>query len=158
LKKVIFISSTGGHLAELLRLSPVFETCDPLIITENTGGSNINSLQKNYGEKVKFLTAGTKHSKLKYPFILAANSIKSLAIFIKFRPGAVVTTGTHTAGPMCCIAKLARKKVIYIETFASVENLSETGKLLYKFADTFIVQHEELNEKYPKALYFGGIF
>ena len=33
-KKVLFISSTGGHLSELLQLSPLFEKYDYNIITE----------------------------------------------------------------------------------------------------------------------------
>ena len=33
-KKVLFISSTGGHLTELLQLSPLFEKYDYHIITE----------------------------------------------------------------------------------------------------------------------------
>ena len=33
-KKVLFISSTGGHLNELLQLSPLFEKYDYNIITE----------------------------------------------------------------------------------------------------------------------------
>ena len=33
-KKVLFISSTGGHLNELLQLAPMFEKYDYNIITE----------------------------------------------------------------------------------------------------------------------------
>ena len=33
-KKVLFISSTGGHLNELMQLSPLFEKYDYKIITE----------------------------------------------------------------------------------------------------------------------------
>ena len=33
-KKVLFISSTGGHLSELLRLKSMFEKYDYSIITE----------------------------------------------------------------------------------------------------------------------------
>ena len=33
-KKVLFISSTGGHLSELLQLAPLFEKYEYNIITE----------------------------------------------------------------------------------------------------------------------------
>ena len=33
-KKVLFISSTGGHLSELMQLAPLFEKYDYHIITE----------------------------------------------------------------------------------------------------------------------------
>ena len=35
---------------------------------------------------------------------------------------------------------------------------TETGKLLYKFADQFYVQWESMLSIYPKAIYLGGIY
>ena len=51
-----------------------------------------------------------------------------------------------------------RKKIIYIESFARCNKPSLTGKIMYKFADIFIVQWEEMLEFFPKAMYGGGIF
>ncbi|MBS6681776.1 MAG: polysaccharide biosynthesis protein, partial [Roseburia sp.] len=33
-----------------------------------------------------------------------------------------------------------------------------TGNLLYRFADQFYVQWEEMLKLYPKAIYKGGIY
>ncbi len=137
-KKVLFISSTGGHLSELLQLSPMFDKYDYFIITEKTK-SNLN-LKEIFPKKVGYLVYGTKRKILTYPFKLLYNCFKSLYYFIKFRPKVVVTTGTHTAGPMCCIAKLFRRKVVYIETLANSKTKTATGRLLYHIADLFIVQ------------------
>ncbi|MDE6848090.1 MAG: polysaccharide biosynthesis protein, partial [Ruminococcus sp.] len=60
--------------------------------------------------------------------------------------------------PMCLIAKIFRKKIIYIESFAKIKSPTATGKLLYKFADKFYVQWESMLEFYPKAKYIGGIY
>ena len=35
-KKVLFISSTGGHIEELMQLKPMFDKYDYHIITEKT--------------------------------------------------------------------------------------------------------------------------
>lgn len=156
MKKVLFISSTGGHLTELLELKKLFQKYDYHIITEKTK-SNL-SLQKEYLGKVNYLFYATKHSKWKYPFILIANCFISLYYFFKIRPDAIITTGTHTAGPMCCIAKIFRKKVIFIETFANIKTKTVAGSIIYKFADLFIVQWESMLELYPKAIYGGWIF
>lgn len=155
-KKVLFISSTGGHLSELMQLSPMFLKYNYFIITEKTK-SNLG-LKKIYPKKVGYLVYGTKRRFLTYPFKLLYNSFKSLFYFIKFRPDVVVTTGTHTAGPMCCIAKLFRKKVIYIETLANSNTKTATGRLLYHIADLFIVQWEDMLKLYPKAKYGGWIY
>ena len=36
MKKVLFISSTGGHLSEMLQLKPMFKKYDYHIVTEYT--------------------------------------------------------------------------------------------------------------------------
>jgi beta-1,4-N-acetylglucosaminyltransferase len=46
-------------------------------------------------------------------------------------------------------------EIIYIESFARVETLSLTGKLLYPFVDRFLVQWPELSKKLGQAEYKG---
>ena len=57
----MFISSTGGHLSELLRLSPMFDKYNYFIITEKTK-SNLG-LKELYPKKVGYLVYGTKRKK-----------------------------------------------------------------------------------------------
>ncbi len=155
-KKVMFISSTGGHLDELLQLKEMFDKFDYTIVTEKTK-SNLN-LFDIYPNKVKYLIYGTKDKILTYPIKLLFNCFKSLFIYIKERPKYIITTGAHTAGPMCCIGKIFGSKIIFIETFANSETKSVTGKLIYLFADLFIVQWEDMLKLYPKATYGGWIY
>ena len=156
MKKVLFISSTGGHLKELLELKSLFTKYDSYLITEKTK-STIN-LKKEYGKKVGYLIFGTKDHILTYPFKLLVNCFISLYYFIKFRPKYIVTTGAHTAGPICCIGKIFGSKIIFIETMANSSKKTVTGSLIYKFADLFIVQWESMLEVYPKSKYAGFIF
>lgn len=159
MKKVLFISSTGGHLEELTQLKDMFKKYDYYIVTEKTK-SNLK-LKEKYPQRVSFLVYGsytTFLKKITYPFKLLINCFLSLFIFIKIRPKYIVSTGAHTAGPMCCIGKLCGSKIIFIETFANSKTKSRTGRLVYKFADLFIVQWEEMLELYPNAVYGGWIF
>ena len=159
MKKVLFISSTGGHLEELLQLREMFSKYDYHIITEKTK-SNL-SLKDKYKGKVSFLVYGTyttKLNKIIYPFKLCFNTIKSFFLYLKIRPKYIISTGAHTAGPMCLIGHLLGSKIIFIETFANSKSKSRTGSLVYKFADLFIVQWESMLELYPNAVYGGWIF
>ena len=70
----------------------------------------------------------------------------------------MITTGTHTAVPMCKIAHKYGKKVIWIETFANSTTPTKAGEMIYPIADLFIVQWEELLKIYPKAVYGGAIY
>ena len=155
MKKVLFISSTGGHLNELLQLEKLFDKYESYIITEKTK-SNIG-LKEKY-KRVNYLVFGTKDHILSYIFKFIYNIFKTIVLFIKIRPKVVVTTGTHTAVPMCYLAKLFGKKVIFIETFANIETKTLSGRLVYPIADCFIVQWEDMLKLYPKAKYWGWIF
>ena len=155
-KKVMFIASTGGHLEELLQLKDMFSNYNYCLITEKTKS---NMYLKNiYKKRVHYLIYGTKHHFLVYPFKLLINCFISLFYYLKYRPNYIITTGTHTAGPMCCIGKIFGSKIIYIETFANMVTKTATCKLIYPISDKFIVQWESMKKLYPKADFGGWIF
>lgn len=156
MKKVMFISSMGGHLTELMQLKSLFKEYDYKLITEKHKSTMY--LKTRYKSKVDYLLTGNKDHMLKYILVIPINIIKSIKLFLKFRPEVVVTTGAHTCVCMCYIAKLFRKKVIYIESFANIETKTLTGKLVYPIADIFIVQWKSMLKLYPKAKYEGWIF
>ena len=156
MKKVMFISSMGGHLTELMQLKIIFKNYDYKIITEKH--KSTLGLKARYKSKIDYLLAGNKDHMLRYLYVLPYNFIKSFIMFLKFKPDVIVTTGAHTCVAMCYIAKIIKKKVIYIESFANIETKTLTGKLIYPIADKFIVQWKSMLKLYPKAIYEGWIF
>lgn len=156
MKKVMFISSMGGHLTELMQLKSIFKNYDYKIITEKH--KSTLGLKARYKSKIDYLLAGNKDHMLRYLYVLPYNFIKSFIMFLKFKPDVIVTTGAHTCVAMCYIAKIFRKKVIYIESFANIETKTLTGRLIYPIADKFIVQWKSMLKLYPKAIYEGWIF
>jgi UDP-N-acetylglucosamine:LPS N-acetylglucosamine transferase len=78
-------------------------------------------------------------------------------IFFQEKPDLVVTTGAEICIPICFLAKLAGKKVVFIESLCRVESLSATGRIVYPIADLFLVQWPRLAAKYRKARYEGKI-
>lgn len=155
-RKVIFIASTGGHLNELLQVKSLFNKYEYQIITEKNEVDK--SLKEEYGKKLKFLIYGTKKHMIRYILKFSTNCVLSLIYFFKFQPEVIVTTGTHTAVPMCYIAKIFGSKIIFIETFANRTTGTASGKLVYPIADVFVVQWEELTKVYPKAVCWGWLY
>ena len=155
-RKVLFIASTGGHLNELMQIRPIFKKYDYHIVTEKTKVDE--SLKEKYGDRISFLIYGTKKYPIKYIFKFFANCFISLYYFFKYQPEVIVTTGTHTAVPMCYIAKIFGSKVIFIETFANRTTATVAGKLVYHIADTFVVQWEEMHKIYPKSVCWGWLY
>lgn len=156
MKKVLFISSTGGHFNELMQLESMFSKYDYHIITEKTKSSK--ELKNKYAGRINFLIYGTKSHPLTYPFKLIANCFKSAYFYLKVHPDYIITTGTHTAGPMCCIGKIMGSRIIYIESFANIHTKTATGKLLYPISDLFIVQWKDMTKLYQDAKYGGWIY
>ena len=74
----------------------------------------------------------------------------------------VMTNGPGTAIPICysyyILSKLMlfnlQAKIIFVESFCRVEELSLTGKLLKPILDKFVVQWATLNNKYPNTRLF----
>ena len=153
-KKVLFISSTGGHLTQMLKLKSIFNDYNYLLITEK------NDVTKNLKDEFnnKYFVYYNNQNKIKYLFVNIINAFKSIGVFIKYRPNVIVTTGANTAVPLCYLGWLFRKNVIFIESFAKRNGKTLSGKLVYPIATTFIVQWKEMLNVYPKAKYFGGIY
>ena len=152
--RVLFISSTGGHLEELLQLKPLIDKYDYYIVTEKTDTNK--NLKDKY--KVGYLVYGTRKTPIRYAFIMIINGFKSLYIYFKIKPKVIVTTGTHTAVIMCYIGKIFGSKIIFIETFANRETKTLAGRLVYPISDLFVVQWKEMLKIYPKSVYFGGVY
>lgn len=150
--KICFAASSGGHYEQLMMLKPLMEEYESFVVTEKT---KYNAKAK--GEKTYYLTQVNRKEK-NFFIGMMSNFFNSLKIYMKEKPDVVICTGVLAMIPMCIIAKICRKRLIYIESFAKVTTATQTGKLLYKFADQFYVQWESMLEVYPKAIYLGGIY
>ena len=152
MKKICFIASTGGHLDQLMMLRSIMDKYSSFVVTERTKYKSIKNINKVY-----YLFQVNRYEII-WIFKLLLNAIISMYIFIMERPDVVISTGALSTIPMCILAKAFRKKIIFIESFAKISSPTLTGKLIYKFADEFYVQWEEMLNIYPKSIYKGGIY
>jgi beta-1,4-N-acetylglucosaminyltransferase len=144
--KICLISSHGGHLRELL-----------------------NAANEVKGEKY-YVTCKTRHTEEllrenKHYFVIdphksifkyLMNTMQSLKHVIKEKPDLVISTGAGIAIPTILLCKyLFKAKIIFIESAANVVNPSRTGKMLYRYADLFLIQWPSMQQYYPKAMFCG---
>lgn len=150
--KICFAASSGGHYEQLMMLKPLMEKYDSFVVTEQTD-YNV----KAKGEKTYYMKQVNRREKT-FAWHMVQNVCLSVKVYIKEKPDIVICTGVLAMIPICLIAKFMGKKLVFIESFAKVTTPTETGKLLYKFADQFYVQWETMLKVYPKAIYLGGIY
>lgn len=151
MKKVMFICSGGGHLQELMQLQKLFVTNDSIIAIEK------QPFPPNIESEVIYLPKGTRKKLLQYIFIFAWLCMKSFYYFLKYKPDVIITTGAHTAVPMCYLAYLFKKRIIFIESVARVHTKSLSGKIIEKKCTHILVQWESMLKLYPSATYIGQI-
>lgn len=151
--KICFAASTGGHLEQLMMLKPLMQKYDSFIITEKTK----YNVGKSAEQKTYYMKQ-VNRKEITFPIYMLINFCKSIYIFLKEKPDYMITTGVLAMIPMAILTKLFKKKLIYIESFAKISSPTQTGKLLYKYADRFYVQWEKMLEFYPNAIYKGGIY
>lgn len=143
---ILYISSDGGHLSIVKKVIDNVEVSNWALITENSK------------LKVNCVLKESRHHILRYILVIPINIFLNIIYFIHYNPKLIITTGAHTGVFMCYLGKIFRRKVIYIEVFDRFKTLTVSGKLVYKIADKFIVQHKELLKDYKKAIYIGEMY
>ena len=151
-KKICFVASSGGHLEEISRLKGIEKAYDCFLVTEKSDFEIKDFCDKRY--IVPMMNRRQLNFLPKFIWLF----YKTLRILLREKPDFIITTGALVAYPFCVVGKLLGIKVVYVESFARVNEPSLTGKLVYNMSDLFMVQWEDMLEKYPKSMLGGGIF
>ncbi len=152
--RILLPSSAGGHLAELFQLRELLETCDCLFVTEDLPLTR----QIVAGRTCRFVRPNGSNRNWVFWVNFLINWFLAIPILLRFRPHAIVTTGSHTAIPFCYLGKLLRCKVIYILSFARIDSGAAAATAVYPIADLFFVQWEQMRRVYPKGVFVGPLF
>ncbi|WP_338465430.1 PssD/Cps14F family polysaccharide biosynthesis glycosyltransferase [Shouchella rhizosphaerae] len=154
-KRISLVSSTGGHWSQLLEVykeiigNEEIEDKNVKVITEK---NDVNNTTNYY-----YLIQQDRKNRW-FLLILLMNFFKSVVYVIKFRPHYVISTGAGVVLPFLISAKIFGAKIIFIESFAKVNSPTLTGRIVYRFADYFFVQWEEMLVHYPKAIFKGSLY
>jgi len=147
--RICLACSSGGHLLQILQLERVYKRYPHFFLTFKRDMTK--DLSKT--EKVYFVMDPKR--KL---FNILLSLFQSFRIFLTENPDIVISTGAGVGIPICFIAKLMMRRVIFIESFSRVFRPSFSGRLVYLISDLFIVQWKPLLKFYKKAKYGGSIF
>ena len=152
--RILFPSSSGGHLDEILQLKKLFANYECLIVTENVPLNRVILKNKNY----ILIKPNGKNRDFVFWKNLFLNCFSALKIILKFKPDLIVTTGSHTCVPFCYIGKLLNIKVIFILSYCRVNSRAKSADLIYPITDLFFVQWEQMKKLYQKGVYAGPLF
>ncbi|MBR8826877.1 MAG: hypothetical protein DSM107014_03060 [Gomphosphaeria aponina SAG 52.96 = DSM 107014] len=153
-KRVLAVSSSGGHWAELVRLSPAFANHDVIFVIatpkEYADAYNLSDYAK--GGKIITINDANRWDKVGLIQML----IQLIRIFIQVRPDVVISTGAASGFFAVCLGKLLRAKTIWVDSIANAEQLSMSGQLAGKYADLWLTQWPHL-ERNVGPYYRGDV-
>lgn len=148
--KICYAASSGGHTYELMQLNELFEKYPGILITES------KKVSKAFD--AVYTVEQVNRKSIRYLFQFAKSFFTIRKILARERPTHIVSFGAMCTVPVCIIGKLMKMKVIHVESYTRIKDISLTGKILYPLSDLFIVQWQQLVGKYPKAVYGGKLF
>lgn len=162
---VMFACNQGGHFSQMMALKELFGKYETVLVTDNVRATKDMAALKDIGaieyamamaEKRKNMreTQSSRWHHLKY---YLKSFTECRALWKKYRPAVIVSTGSNIAVPLFWVGKLYGSKTIFIETRAKVYARSMTGILVRRIADQIYVQWPEMLKMYPEAKYCGTL-
>lgn len=148
--KICYTASEGGHTHELMQLDELLQKYPGILITEG------KRAQAPFDVVYTVPQVNRKSIRSLFRFVQSFSAIRK--ILRKEKPTHIISFGAMCTVPVCIIGKLMKIQVIYVESYTRIKDLSLSGKILYPFADLFIVQWKQLTYAYPKAVYGGALF
>lgn len=156
--RVLAISSGGGHWAQLLRLGKAWEACDIAYACTHKGyESDIVDNEACAHARFYVVPDANRSEKVRLIWQLAIVAL----VLIRERPEVVVTTGASVGYFALRLAKLFRRRTVWVDSIANADELSLTGKIVAPYADLWLTQWKHLSDGAPtnerSPLYLGAV-
>ena len=147
--RVLIVCSSGGHLTQALALKDWWSAHDRSWVTLPT-------------EDARSRLVGEHVVEAHYPTVrnlpnLVRNFGLARRVLARTRPDLVFSTGAAIALPFFMQAHRYGATTVFLEPVDRITTASLSGRLVYPFADRFLVQWPSLREIYPDAVDIGVV-
>lgn len=147
-RRILAVSSGGGHWVQMLRLLDAFQDCNVAYVCVNKGYSSDVP-----GAKFYDISDATRFNSKRLVLV----ALQLFVVIVRFRPDVVVTTGAAPGLLAIGIAKIIfGVRTVWIDSIANCEQLSTSGRLARRFADRWITQWPHLAVA-DGPMYWGAV-
>lgn len=147
-RAICIVASAGGHLVEAVKATALLDGYEQFYVT-----FRIPFIRETIGDREVHFFAFPRFN----PLVYIANLVQSLRIYLRKRPGIILTTGGGSAVPLCLIGRFFGSRIIFIESGARVDFPSRASRVLYRIAHLRLVQWPGLLTRFPKAVHGGPL-
>ncbi len=148
--RILLVSSSGGHLSQLMQLRPWWTQHERHWVTFPT----IDARSKLVGEPTTWAAYPTTRN---IPNLLR-NLVASVRVLRRQRPDVIVSTGAGVAVPYFWVARLRGIPTVYLEVFDRIDTPTLTGRLCRPVTSLFCVQWPEQLALYKKSELVGQLW
>jgi len=147
--RVLLVGSSGGHLAQLYALAPLWRRDQRFWVTFDTP----DAVSLLAGEHVTW----AHHPTTRDVGNLVRNSAQARLVMRQVRPDVVVSTGAAVAYPYFLLARSAGVPRLYLEVYDRIDSSTLTGRLCRPHASVFAVQWPEQQALYKDSVVVGPV-
>ena len=146
-KRILAVSSGGGHWVQLLRLRPAFEDCEVTYATVRPGYRR--DLNDGAFELIADCNRSNKIRALKCACVI-------LLLLVRLRPDVVISTGAAPGYFAIRFGRLLGARTIWVDSVANVEELSMSGQMARRYANLWLTQWPHLAKEHG-PLFSGSV-
>ncbi|PQO45670.1 hypothetical protein C5Y93_13295 [Blastopirellula marina] len=130
------MSSRGGHWIQLLRLKEAFAGQQVTFVT------TVPEYRSMVGDAdFRVVTEASRSTKIR----MVIMALQVLWILLRVRPSAIVTTGAAPGFIAVMLGKRLGIRTLWVDSIANADEMSMSGKLAMRHADTVLTQWEHLS-------------
>lgn len=134
-RRVLAVSSGGGHWVQMLRLRPAFEGHRVTYVT----------VRRSYaedvpGQRFRTIVDATRWNRVKLVMLGA----QLVFIMLRERPHVVISTGAAPGYFALRLGRLFGARTVWLDSIANIERMSMTGDLVRPWADAWLTQWRHL--------------
>lgn len=149
-RRVLFVCSSGGHLAQLLELEPWSKDHECRWVT-----FDLPDARSRLGAD-GFVPA---HFPTTRNLVNAArNLLLARRVLTEFDPDVVISNGAGVAVPFFLEARRRGIPSVFVEVYDRVDSRTLTGRLVKPLATSFLVQWPEQQKLYPGSILIGTLY
>jgi len=146
---VMLVGSSGGHLAQLLAVAPLWDQDRRSYVTFDT----VDAVSLLADESVTW----AHHPTTRNVRNLARNAVLAVRELRRRRPDVVVSTGAAVAFPFFLAARAMGIPTVYLEVYDRIDGPTLTGRLCRPVSSVFCVQWPEQLDYYRGSTLVGSL-
>jgi UDP-N-acetylglucosamine:LPS N-acetylglucosamine transferase len=147
--RVLMVGSAGGHLAQLLQLTPWYSEHDSLWVTFKL--PDAVSLLRNERTVWGF------HPTTRNVPNLLRNLRLAWQVIREHRPDVIVSSGAAIAVPFFWLGKIFGSKTVYVEVIDRIDTRTLTARLCSPLTDLVIAQDDSQRKLFPGCHVIGRL-